>query len=56
MISVKGWHTGRVWSMTLSASLRTVVICSSLLSCIKKNYLDLEKILSSVAKTMIFPD
>ena len=34
MTSVKGRHTGRVWFMTLSASLRIVVMCSSLLSCI----------------------
>ena len=34
MTSVKGWHTGRVWFMTLSASLRIVVVCFSLLSCI----------------------
>ena len=48
MTSVKGRHTGRVRLMTLSASLRIVVMCSSLLSCILKNpYLDLEKILSS---------
>ena len=33
MTSVKGRHTGRVRSMTLSASLRIVVMCS-LLSCI----------------------
>ena len=33
-ISVKGWHTGRVRSMTLSALLRIVVMCSSLLPCI----------------------
>ena len=47
MTSVKGWHTGRVRLMTLSASLRIVVMCS-LLSCIlKKKYLDLEKNLSS---------
>ena len=26
MTSVKGWHTGRLWSMTLSASLRTVSV------------------------------
>ena len=32
MTSVKGWHTGRVRLMTLSASLRIVVMCSSLLS------------------------
>ena len=32
--SVKGRHTGRVRLMTLSASLRIVVMCSSLLSCI----------------------
>ena len=31
MTSVKGWHTGILWSMTLSASLRTVVMCFSLL-------------------------
>ena len=48
MTSVNGWHTGRVQLMNLSASLRIVVMCSSLLSCIyKKNYLDLEKLLSS---------
>ena len=55
MTSVKGWHTGRVWLMTPSASLRIVVICSSLLSCIKKPYLDLEKN-CQVAETMVFPD
>ena len=27
MISVKWWHTGRLWLMTLSASLQTVVMC-----------------------------
>ena len=32
MTSVKGWHTGRVRLMTLSASLRIMVMCSSLLS------------------------
>ena len=51
MTSVKGRHTGRVRLMTLSASLRIVVImCSSLLPgilYIKNPYLDLEKILSS---------
>ena len=47
MTSVKGWHAGRVRLMTLSASLRIGVMCSSLLSCIKKPYLDLEKVLSS---------
>ena len=31
MTLVKRWHTGRVWFMTLSASLRIVVMCSSLL-------------------------
>ena len=55
MTSVKGWHTGRVWLMTPSASLRIVVMCSSLLSCIKKTYLDLEKY-CQVAETMAFPD
>ena len=60
MTSVKGWHTGRVWFMTLSASLRIVVMCSSLLSCIyirkkKKNYLDLKKY-CQVAETIVFPD
>ena len=46
--SVKGWYTGRVWLMTLSASLRIVVMCSSYFPIyIKTNYLDLEKILSS---------
>ena len=48
MTSVKGRHTGRVWFIILSASLRIVVMRSSLLSCILKTpYLDLEKILSS---------
>ena len=51
MTSVKGWHTGRVRLMTLSASLRIVVMCSSLLSCIYilKKY-------CQVAETMFFPD
>ena len=44
MTSVKGWHTGRVWFMTFSASLRIVVMCFSLLP--YKTYLDLGKILS----------
>ena len=35
--SVKGWHTGRLWSMTLSASLRTVILCFSLLLPFYKN-------------------
>ena len=44
MTSVKGWHTGRLWSMTLSASLRTVILCFSLLLPYYKNpSLDLEK-------------
>ena len=45
MTSVKGWHTGRLcWSMTLSASLRTVVLCFSLLlPYYKKTFLDLGK-------------
>ena len=34
MTSVKGRHTGRVRFMTLSASLRIGVMCSSLLSCV----------------------
>ena len=59
MTSVKGWHTGRVWFMTLSASLRIVVMCSSLLSCIYiyffLNYLDLKKY-CQVAETIVFPD
>ena len=47
MTLVKRWHTGRVRFMTLSASLRIVVMCFSLLPCVeKKNYLDLRKILS----------
>ena len=29
MTSVKRRHTGRLWSMTLSASLRTVCVCVS---------------------------
>ena len=33
MTSVKGWHTGRVWLMAISASLRIVVMCFSLFSC-----------------------
>ena len=48
MTSVKGWHTSRVWLMTPSASLRIVVMVLLYYSVyIKKNYLDLEKILSS---------
>ena len=44
MISVKGWHTGRLWSMILSASLRTVILCfSSLLPYYKNPFLDLGK-------------
>ena len=47
MTSVKGWHTGRLWSMTLSASLRTVILCFSLLLLYiiiyKKLFLDLGK-------------
>ena len=55
MTSVKGWHTGRVRLMTLSVSLWVVAMCS-LLSCIlKKNYLDLKKILSSGGDN-VFPD
>ena len=42
MTSVKGWYTGRLWSMTLSASRRTVVMCFSLLFTL------LQKTLSSV--------
>ena len=50
MTSVKGWHTGRVWSMTLSASIRVVVtryVFFFIILYKKNNYLDLEKILSS---------
>ena len=44
MTSVKGWHTGRLWSMTLSASVRTVILCFSLLLPYYKNsFLDLGK-------------
>ena len=49
MTSVKGWHTGRVWLMTLSASLRipgSGYVFFIIILYIKKNYLDLEKILS----------
>ena len=43
MTSVTGWHTGRLWSMTLSASLRTVILCFSLLPYYKNPFLDLGK-------------
>ena len=60
MTSVKGWHTGRVWFMTLSASLRIVVMCSSFIILYikkkkKKNYLDLKEY-CQVAETIVFPD
>ena len=47
MTLVKGWHTGRVWFTTLSASLRIVVIYVFLfITLYKKPYLDIGKILS----------
>ena len=44
MTSVKGWHTGKLWSVTLSASLRTVIlwVFSLLLPYYKNPFLDLE--------------
>ena len=47
MTSVKGWHTGRVRLMTLSASLRILVNVFFIILYIKNLYLDLENILSS---------
>ena len=46
MTSVKGWHTGREWLMTLSLTTDSGYVFFIILY-IKKNYLDLEKILSS---------
>ena len=44
MTSVKEWYTGRLWSMTLSDSLRTVILCFPLsLPYYKNPFLDLGK-------------
>ena len=48
MTSVKGWHTGRLWSMTLSASLRTVIVYFSLL-------FSIAMLLVSVPLILLFP-
>ena len=57
MISVKGWHTGRLWSMALSASRRTVILCFSLLlPYLKKNFLDLGKTIVKWLGQCVLPE
>ena len=57
MTSVKGWHAGRLWSMALSASLWTVILCFSLLLPYYKNpFLDLGKNVVTWLEQYVLPE